>query len=233
MLHILREEYSRAIERLGSIPGERWLPADPDRRLVEHLATFYWWGVLNLSDPGGLLQRFYNCASDTLRAHALSFLGRNLHQISGDIPPENLERLQLLWDSRLRAAQELPSSHMEEVAEFGWWFASAKFDAFWAVAQLKEVLKLTAEVEPYDSVVDHLAALTPTMPLDAIECLKLILEGDKQGWRVGAFREAKRNILTAALHSQDHEARQVAENLINRLGAQGFWDFRDLLREAR
>jgi hypothetical protein len=233
MLHILREEYSRAIERLSSIPSERWLSADPDLRLVEHLATFYRWGVLDLSDPQGLLQLFYNRASDTLRAHALGLLGRNLHRISGDIPPENLERLQLLWESRLRAAREQPSSHMEEIAEFGWWFASAKFDTSWAIAQLKEALKLTAEVEPYDSVLDHLAALAPAMPLDAVECLKLIIEGDKEGWRISAFPEAKRNILRAALDCQDHEARQVAENLINRLGAQGYWDFRDLLQEVR
>jgi len=105
ILHILSEEYSRAIEQLGSIPSERWLPADPDRRLAEHLATFYWWGVLNLSDPEGLLQRFYARASDTLRAHALGFLGRNLHRISGEVPTENVEHLQVLWQSRLRAAE--------------------------------------------------------------------------------------------------------------------------------
>jgi hypothetical protein len=233
MLHILSDEYSDAIDRLSSIPSERWLPADPDRRLAEHLATFYWWGVLDVGDPQDLLQRFYSHASDALRAHALGFLGRNLHRISGEVPTTNLERLKALWQTRLRAAQELPSSHAEEVGEFGWWFASAKFEASWALTQLKEALKLTAEVEPYTLLLDRLAALAPTMPLDTVECLQLIIEGDKEGWRTGAFREAKRNILRAVLHSQDHEARQVAENLINRLGAQGFWNFRDLLHEAR
>jgi len=70
------------------------------------------------------------------------------------------------------------------------------------------------------------------MPLDTVECLKLLIEGDKEGWRIRTFHEAKRNILRAALHSQDPEARQVAENLINQLGAQGYWDFRGLLKES-
>lgn len=233
MLHILGEAYSRAVERLSSIPTESRLPADPDQRLAEHLATFYWWGVLELSVSGGLLPTFYNRAPDTLRAHALGFLGRNLHRISSAIPADTLERLQLLWESRLRAAQQHPNSHQEEVAEFGWWFASEKFDTFWAIAQLKEALKLTAEIKPYNSTLDRLAALTSERPLDTVECLQLIIKGAKEGWRIGAYREAKRNILRAALHSQDHEARQVAENLINRLGAQGYWDFRDLLQEVR
>ena len=126
-----------------------------------------------------------------------------------------------------------PSSHSEEVAAFGWWFASGKFDDVWAIGQLEEALRLSGKTEPYELVLERLVTLSTTMPVDVVGCLRLIVEGDKEGWNIRAWREPKRTILKTALKSGDPTARQLAESLIHRLGARGYWDFRDLLRESR
>jgi hypothetical protein len=116
-----------------------------------------------------------------------------------------------------------------ELIPFGWWFASAKFEDTWTMAQLKEVLKLAGKAELDDMVVERLAELAYRMPLPAVECLSLIIEGDKDGWGILGWRDHARTILVTTLQSVDHEARAAAVDLVHRLGARGHLEFRDLL----
>ena len=120
----------------------------------------------------------------------------------------------------------------EEAAAFGWWFASAKFDDAWSLAQLKSALQHVRDLGAYDLVLERLASLSSDMPADVVDCLRLLLESDTEGWRIIAFRDVQRRILRAALRSGDLRARQTAENLVNRLGARGQWDLGELLHEA-
>ena len=231
---LLREEYGRAVERIGTASSERRRLTDPDERLAGHLMTLYWRGKLDLDDPGGLLARFYVKASDSLCSHALAFVGRSLHSTEEEIAPQILDGLKLLWERRLNAARSAtpPTSHIAELAAFGWWFVSAKFDDAWAIVQIKEALKLTVRVEPDHLVVERLATLAAAMPAHAVECLSLIIEGDKEGWHIHAWREHTRTILSTALQSTDDTAQQAAVDLVHRLGARGYLSFRNLLPES-
>jgi len=230
---LLHEEYCYAVERIGTASSESRRLADPDERLAEHLMTLYWRGKLSFDEPDGLLARFYAKASDSLRSHALAFVGRSLHSTEEEIALQVVDRLQVLWQRRLDAARSgTPStSHTAELAAFGWWFASAKFDDVWAIAQLKEALKLAGRVEREHLVVEHLATLAAEMPAHAVECLNLILEGDKEGWHIHGWRERARTILVAALQSTDDIVQQTAVDLVHRLCARGHLAFRDLLSE--
>lgn len=229
---VLREEYGRAVERVSAFSGEREEVADLDKCLAEHLMTFYWRGKLNLNKPGGLLARFYAKASDSLRSHALEFVGRSLNDTKVAVPSQKLNWLRALWEQRINATRSAipPVSHAE-LAAFSWWFASGKFDDIWAVAQLKEVLKLAGRVEFDHLVVKRLATLATTMLVPAVECLGLIVEGDREGWRIHGWCEHAQTILATALQSTDKTARQAAVALIHRLGARGYLGFGDLLSE--
>lgn len=79
-----------------------------------------------------------------------------------------------------------------------------------------------------------LAGLEPILNSDgsrakAVECLALIVEGDKDGWAVLSWREHARNLLGGAIHSADQTARMRAINLVHYLGARGYSEFRDLI----
>jgi len=56
-----------------------------------------------------------------------------------------------------------------------------------------------------------------------------MLDGDKEGLSIFGWREYARMILTTAIQGSDLEARQAAVALVHRLGARGFFEFRDLL----
>ncbi len=227
----LSEEYRRAVECIGTVRGERRQLADPDERLAEHLMTFYWRGKLSLNEPEGLLVRFYVKAPDLLRGHALDFVGQSLHNTEGIVDSEVLDRLQTLWGERINAARNAaqPALYAEELAAFGRWFVCEKFDDAWAINQLKEALELTGGIELDHSVVERLTALVGTMPLLAVECLGLIVEGDKKGWGIQFWRDHARTIICSALQSTDVFAQKAATALVHRLGARGYLDFRDLI----
>lgn len=223
---LLHEEYSRAIDRIGKFSTGRQHIANPDERMVEHIMTYYWRGKLNLGEPNGLLAQLYEKASDSLRIYALDFIGRSLYNTKETVDPKILNRLQMLWEQRVKTVRDTKPI---ELISFGWWFASAKFDDFWAISQLKNVLKLASDIRYDDMVVARLATLSVKMPLLTVECLALLLERDKEGWRIRIWDKHARTILSAALHSNDENTRQIALNLINHLGASGYLAFRDLL----
>ncbi|MEH2338206.1 hypothetical protein [Nostoc sp.] len=193
--------------------------------------TLYWCGKLNLDESEGLLGRFFELASDTLRAYALEFVGRNLKNTQDEVDPEILNRLQLLWEKRLEIVRSStqPSSYTTKLAAFGWWFGSAKFDDSWAIAQIKQILELVGKVAPDFLLLERLAILADTIPESTAECLELMIKKDKSGWGIYGWRDETKTILSKAFQSSSDKARKTAENIIQELGKGGHWQYRDLL----
>lgn len=228
---LLITEYFYAVEHIGDhLFGGSHL-GDPDERLANHLMALYWRGRLSLTEENGLLQRFYTRASDKLRGYAATFVGRSLANDTGDVSSEVIEKLKALWTARLTAGGTGSStaSYVEEMAHFGWWFVSKKFDDDWAILQLLESLKVAGRTEPDDLVVERLAQLSRTMPGKTVECLALIVEGDVEGWDILGWRDDARKVLGAAICSTDQAARNLATDLIHKLGSRGYFEFRELL----
>lgn len=231
---VLRTEYVRAIESLGVHSAERRHAGDPDEHLAAHLMILFWRGRLSASEPGSLLEQFFEKAPPKIRRYAIEFIGRSLRDDPTPLPEEVVRRLQELWARRLDAARSSPRTDdaLEEIVPFGWWFASAKLDEEWAVQQLEAVLKLADRVDPDFLVVERLVEIVDRRPRASIDLLDLLLEGQRK--RRGAFglyrQEDIREILRKALHGADLQAREAAEALINRLVASGELEYRELLR---
>jgi len=231
VLHVLRDEYARAVERIGAVSTEIPSWESADEHLASHLMTFYGHGDLTLDTTQGLLSRFFARASDSLRGHAIGFIGRGFCNSEAEIDSDVLERFRTLWEWRMEVASaaDSPESHRAELSAFGWWFASGKFDDTWAIEQLHKVLEIVGRVEPDHKVAERLATLAGDMPLLATQCLRLMIEGDKEDWRVHMWKDEARAILSTALGSSDKKAHDLAEDVVHRLGARRFLEFRDLL----
>jgi hypothetical protein len=226
---LLRAEYLYEVEQIGKHSHVRSHLGHPDDRLAGHLMTLYWRGKLGIHDS--LFQRFYAAAPDSLRGFAAEFIGRSLRNDTGDVAPVIIERLRELWTFRLSAARAATdaTTHVEELSHFGWWFVSKKFDDTWSLTQLVEALKIAKKAEPDHLVVERLSEISPSMPSNAVECLAMIVAGDKEGWGILGWREFARKILADAMSSADQPARAKATELIHRLGSRGYFEFRELL----
>jgi hypothetical protein len=124
LLPILRDRYLKAIERLGEPRPEAGHTQDPRERLAEHLMLLYGWGQLRLNDV--LLLEFFAKAPDSVRGHAMRFIGFGLYHDKQTMAPETMERLTALCDDRLKVARATHdrSAHKAELAALGWWFAN-------------------------------------------------------------------------------------------------------------
>lgn len=229
ILEVLEAEYAKAIERIGAASRDRRHLADPDGQLAEHLMIFYGRGKLGPDPSSGLVGRFFEMAPGRLRGGAIEFIARSLREDKRDIPPAVIERFTALWERRMERARAAAAESIEELASFGWWFVSQKFDETWAIQQLEEALRLAKKAEPDYMIAETLAAIAARKPREAVRCLDGLLEADREGWGILGWEGHARAILAAAIGSGDAEAREAATTQIHRLGARGHLGFRDLL----
>lgn len=228
---LLEIEYRRAVEALATREITVSDPRDPSRHLAEHLMALYWRRRLTL-EPGGLLERFFAVAPDGVLGRALEYAGHSLHEMKETLAREEAEHMQQLWLYRWNVASKDLASHSEEISAFGWWFASAKFDAAWALEQLGSVLRAGGRVEPEPFVAEELARLSHTHALEATRCLKALIDNSRDAWLVLAIRERIRVVLAGALSSSDPVTEEEARRLVDQLGASGHHEFRDLLDQG-
>jgi hypothetical protein len=226
----LADEYAFAIEQIGK-HGHIWAtPQAPDLSLAQHLATFYWRGKLPYGE--GLLSAFYRTADTSLRGYTLNYLGRSMCQLKEAIPGELAERLKALWANRLEVARHEPGAGAEELKEYGWWFGSGKLEDQWSINQLLEALRVAKRVEPSLMVVERLAQVSEASPLESVEALRMIVEADVKGWDILGWRDKAKEIVRAAMRSDNADARRRAEDLVNLVGSGGHFDFGELLKES-
>ena len=228
---LLRDQYSQAVERINATSAGEKGHGAPDERLIEHLMVFFWRELLALDERRGLLTRFYSRAPESLKAHAIDFLGRNLHN-NDEVPLPVLDRLKALFEERVEVVRRGTSSKTpaSELVPFGWWFASGKFEVVWALGQLRNVLTISGWAEPHKRVIERLAEVASQWPAESVECLGLLVDGDKDGWHTRMWDPQTRDILSSAFESSDPTGRQRAEDLVHRLGSLGYFQYRDLLR---
>ncbi|OAQ21540.1 hypothetical protein [Thermosulfurimonas dismutans] len=224
---LLKDQYAQAVNTLSLDLKDKDLK-ETQKSLANHLMIFYALGSIEWDDP--IFQSFWENAGP-LRKEALEFIGRLLYQ--SKISQEFIKRFQKLWESYWYKFQDSfhksPDKYKPELATFGWWFISEKFDVSWAINRLLEVLQLTRKIEPARMVLQHLTKISEKYLREAIKSLKLIAEGDQEGWVIYTGRKYIREILEKAM--RDSKARSDAEPFVHYLGSRGFFEFRDLLRK--
>ena len=226
---LLRQQYALAVEELDlPIKGVGILD-EPRNRLADHVMVMYWQGLLAYDEAEGLLSRFFSKAPDSVRAHALGFVGRSLHNSEDELSQEILERLKKLMHLRIEAAQQ--SGNSSELGQFGWWFSSGKFNDDWAIARLQEVLKLTRAVEPDFKIISTLVDVASRMPREAIETLRLFVDEVSEPWQISSRQEDIGKILRRGLEAESYEVRTETIAVIHGLGAKGYREFRYLLAD--
>ena len=166
-----------------------------------------------------------------MSAHAMEFLGRCLRD-NKELPAEAVDRLKAFWVWRFTQITMAGKSkhYARELSEFGGWFSSGHLEQDWAISQLMEVLNLTGKAEPDHLVIERLVAIREATPSKVVECLRLLVEGDKEGWLLLGQQENVRQILSSGLRSTDGHVREAATDFINWLAARGSREYLSLLQ---
>jgi len=213
---------------LGQIKTKKRFSKEVDERITEHLMMLYWTGKITLEDE--ILKQFYATASEDLRYMALDFVGRTFRKNEGEIPSAIIERVQRLWENRLAVIKNSHVVASKELNGFGWWFTSGIFPEKWSMENLLEALKLAEKMYPDTQVIESLESFVPTMPEQVIEAISLLVDGDKEGWRVLHSKETIRKIIEEINKTHNQQAKEKAKELANKLITKGFVDdYKDLV----
>jgi hypothetical protein len=160
------------------------------------------------------------------------FVGESVSQWDEGTPPEVHERLKKLVERRLETARQAanPADFVHELANFGWWFASEKFDERWSLETLLAVLQVTRKAEGEMDVVKLLAARCARYPVECVTCLRLMIEGDRDRWLLLGVENDAMALLRQAMGSNNPETALGARRLAEELIARGHFGFRALLK---
>jgi len=226
---LLKTEYQDAVAKVGddNSSDDQHDLGPPEEALSHHLLALYWWGALSIEGPTSLLAKFFQLAPVKLRAHAIDYVGRALKNTK-TVPPYIIAHLQKLFDWRLGIAGQSAdnSKHEAELAAFGSWVWSGKFDATWLLSRLQEVLMKIRELTRYGMyILEELSELSEKYPLETVRCLELIVTKEPQhlGWH--AKPETVRNILKTAQESSSTAAREIASRTEDQLLRRGAFEY--------
>jgi hypothetical protein len=191
----------------------------------------YWTGQISLGEEENLLDLFFENAQDKLAAYAIEFIGISLSNIQETISLSVLQRITHFWEWRsLQIIKKGVTKHNHELAAFGWWFISKKFDDLWSIDHLKKVLVINAgKIDFEHEVVKQLAKLMPKMPREVLECLSIIVKCNKTAWQIYHWKDDAIFILNSALKIED--LNEEARAIIDHLCASGYFEFNKLLKE--
>jgi hypothetical protein len=223
--------YRKAVDHLGKDVLPRHSVKSPEDGLAEHLMANYWHEALEFGAADELLDAFFAGASNPVRGHAIWYIGISVAGWKDEAPPEVYARLQALFDRRLAAAAGAPAAEefSGELANFGHWFTSEKFEETWSIHTLLAALRLSKKILPEMNVVERLSELCPRYPVECVACLRLIIEGDKEGWILLGVEDKARALLSQALAGNHPDGSLSARRLVEELIAKGHFGFRSLL----
>jgi len=202
----------------------------PDEKVAEHLMIGYVNDLEKLEDSEGLLTRFYRCAPDRVRGHAIWFLWRVLQGQKLGKGADLWLKMRRLWETRVAAASEVtvPNEIREELSSYAWWLKDTP-------ENLDELYALLEPIVPYLEVgtqgrhfLEYLAEQAKVFPTKAsLLLLKMAREVSDNIYL--SREELVRQILEAANSSNEAEAKENVREIVNLFGEQGDYRYRDLL----
>lgn len=230
---MLIPKYRLSVDRI-----EQTMPAagrgDLKEALCIHLSYLYLRGILKLDGDDGTIAAFLQRADAKLRGQLVLIMG-DIIRHTKEPSREWIERATAFWEARLAAAKTATDrgQHVHEMNAFGYWFVSRKFDDGWALQNLENALKLGSDIEFDYHVLEHLASMAKTRPLECARCLQLIVTSEaKSEWDVRLLVKNAREVLVVIFAGDNAQAKVVANEVVSAFLARGQQDIREPVSAA-
>jgi hypothetical protein len=220
----LQGEYELAIERMNMTVKRNAHTRDPRARLGIHLSILFISGGLPVKDAHVISDFFANAPVD-IRTAVIADVARNLRQ-SPTLPATTLERVKELWNLRLNAVGITDNS---DLGTFGEWFASERIEDDWGYPHLAAALSQGGRLPGGHNVIKKLAKDAAHRTTQALDCLDLIIDGEKSEWHIEFWKDDITTVLRTGLASALDSDRRRARETANRLVARGYASYSELL----
>lgn len=196
-------------------------------RIGEHLALMVLSGDRDLDDD--LVGLYFSQVPASTRGAVLGEIGRLL-LVDETVPEDVIERAQDLWDARAAAVAADPDA-AAELREFYMWVHSRKFSVDWWLPRLRSVAEL-ADVEGRTYLGEHLVEAASVDAPAALEILDKLIRSTTVPWARYDLVDHAPPIIARGLTCTDEQASEMASELTNYLGREGYLRIADLVDDA-
>jgi len=224
------EESYRAMPAwMHGIESQRQELMEVISNFLNHLMVYYWQGDLDLQD-GSLISEAFANASPGKRMQVICYVGAALDR--GEAPPEDVcQRFRTLWEWYWGnyGVQDVTARKADRTRQslFGDWIASGQLGIEWSFTTLLGYLSQDSEAEHEDDVLARLDEWCPSHPVQALDATRLLVIGDREGWRMHLWKKHVQNICEMTKGAILPEVRQARANLLETLIRRGHVQFAD------
>lgn len=224
---LLKLDYKRAVDLMPSLKDGDG-PENVNSRLTEHLTWFYVMGKIGLNSKG--LLAFYGNANQKNRNRVINLAGQiTTSKKHRNLDSEKVRRVKELWQWRIAVCREKKdASQRLELAQFGWWLGTKHFAEDWLLDQTVIALKLCKHLTPDHLIMGRLIDMASRHPIRVAEVLKLIVDLNVSDYGFYVWLDKGEILLRRLLKS---EARSMAVDIVHSLGARGYRQYGELLKE--
>ena len=223
--------YAEDIALLAADEGDRDFREFYQDRLADYLLVLHLWGGL----PDDLLEKFWRRAPDSVRRHAMWFVGNQISRPTSEVPDHVKARGLAYWENRLAEAIKSgrPDAYRQELGVISQWCFHGQVDETWLCEQLIGMLR--AGFAPTDafSVVEWLQEIAPRLIDRAVEVLALLLRHPQvDQWAYMTQREPIRGVLSEGLARGTNQTVERVNETIGFLSSIGETSYLDLVRPS-
>jgi hypothetical protein len=227
----LRGCYADTIARLSAEDSDRDFRDLVHDRLADYVMILHLWDAL----PGDLLEQFEEHAPDSVRQHAMSFVGTQVSRPPSEVPDHVKARGLKYWERRLTAAIKSgrPDNYRQELGAISWWCFNGQVDEEWMCEQLLRML--AAGFVPNDAygIIEWLEKIAQRHIDRAVPVMAALLRNGRiDQWAYMTKREPIRAVLGEGLAKGTPETSKRANEIIGFLSSIGETSYLDLVRRA-
>ena len=233
VFRLMKRNYRKAIDHPETFNVQLIGASSADENLAEHIMTFYWRGLI-VQRSGSLLNHFFDKAPPELRGHAIGFVGESIANSDASIHKDIMQRFYALWSWRLKRASKSEdlSQYQAELMAFGKWFGTQKLQPTeWALDQVQIVLEKVGRIDADEAMVKYLSVIAADFPLKVIRCFQIMVMNETDDYNMWQWKEHGRKLLSTVIEAANPDARDLAINLVHRLGARGYKEYRELVED--
>ena len=225
---LLKRQYLKA----ANLVSQRHLFAqsrlDPDSGLAHHLAGLYWRGRVSLNDD--IFQSFLKNADDKPLRTLIGDLGRGLAQVQ-ELGEPVIARMRAFAEYVLFSPTFERKETKDAFRAFGWWFPVPTLgDADWRLRVLRSVAEYAPNVENSEQVLQAMRDIAGSHPLEVLECLQLMVDGQSDELESYFLVNESRGILSEAAESGDLRVRRIVRSIADSLGVRGHLQYRSFAK---
>ncbi len=205
----------------------------PIQRIGEWVIDAIIVGDRTLDDP--LASAFFSDTDPQIRGDALGHIAWSFMH-ADHVDDDIRDRLARLWDDRVDHVREQPDDK-QELKDFYWFVRCHKFPDEWWLPRLKEAAEIFGgSLSTHGMIGKTLAVAARTYPRESLEALIALLgdDGDDEFMSGYDLKErAAPHVIAHALDAGNPQLAREANELMNRLGAEGFLDLESRVNDVR